>query len=111
LDTHIVNDADDFVICCHGTADKAMATMRGMMSKLRLTVNEKKTRLCRVPEETFDFLGYTIGRCYSEAYSSQTGRPFIGTWPSAKKIAGLRDEIPEITDRRWLWSEVEDRMA
>jgi group II intron reverse transcriptase/maturase len=107
LDAHIVNYADDFVICCRGTAEKAMATMRGMMSKLRLTVNEKKTRLCHVPEETFDFLGYTIGRCHSP----QTGRPYIGTWPSAKKIAGLRDEIREITDRRWLWTEVEDRVA
>ena len=88
--------ATRLVICCRGTADEAMATMRGMMSKLRLTVNEKKTRLCHVPEETFDFLGYTIGRCHSP----QTGRPYIGTWPSAKKIAGLRDEIREITDRR-----------
>jgi RNA-directed DNA polymerase len=57
LDAHIVNYADDFVICCRGTAEEAMAAMRGMMSKLRLTVNETKTRLGRVPEETFDFLG------------------------------------------------------
>ena len=34
----------------------------GEMSKLKLTVNETKTRLCRLPEETFDFLGYTLGR-------------------------------------------------
>jgi hypothetical protein len=40
-----------------------MATMRGMMSRLKLTVNEAKTRRRRIPEETFDFLGYTIGRC------------------------------------------------
>ena len=65
LDAHIVNYADDFVICCRGTADEAMSVMRSMMSKLRLTVNETKTRQCRVPEETFDFLGYTIGRCWS----------------------------------------------
>jgi Group II intron, maturase-specific domain len=99
--------ATRLVICCRGTADEAMATMRRMMSKLRLTVNETKTRLCHVPEETFDFLGYTIGRCYSP----QTGRPFIGTRPSAKKIANLRDEIREWTDRRWLWTEIEDRVA
>jgi len=107
LDAHIVNYADDFVICCRGTADEAMTAMRTMMSQLRLTVNETKTRLCHVPEETFDFLGYTIGRCYSP----RTGRPFIGTRPSAKKIAGLRDEIRELTDRRWLWMAVEDRVA
>jgi hypothetical protein len=54
--------ATRLVICCRGTADEAMTTMRTMMSKLRLTVNETKTRRRRVPEETFDFLGYTIGR-------------------------------------------------
>src|SRR4051812_13265202 len=75
-----------------------MTAMRTMMSKLRLTVNETKTRLCHVPEEMFDFLGYTIGRCSSP----RRGRPFIGARPSAKKIAGLRDEIRELTDRRWL---------
>ena len=42
-----------------------MAAMRNMMERLKLTVNEAKTRVCRVPEETFDFLGYTFGRCYS----------------------------------------------
>jgi RNA-directed DNA polymerase len=107
LDAHIVNYADDFVICCRGTADEAMSVMRAMMSKLRLTVNESKTRQCRVPEETFDFLGYTIGRCYS----ARTGRPYIGARPSAKKIARLRDEIHELTDRRWQWMAVEDQVA
>jgi RNA-directed DNA polymerase len=107
LDAHIVNYADDFVICCRGTADEAMSVMRAMMSKLRLTVNETKTRQCRVPEETFDFLGYTIGRCYS----ARTGRPYIGARPSAKKIARLRDEIHELTDRRWHWMAVEDQVG
>jgi RNA-directed DNA polymerase len=55
LKARIVNYADDFVICCRGTADEAMTVMRTMMSKLKLTVNEQKTRLCRLPEETFDF--------------------------------------------------------
>ena len=100
LDAHIVNYADDFVICCRGTASEAMTAMRAMMSRLRLTVNETKTRRCRVPEETFDFW---VTR--SAGVSSQTGSPYIGTRPSAKKIALLRDEIRELTDRRWLWTE------
>ena len=65
LQARIVNYADDFVICCRGTADEAMAAMRNMMATLKLTVNETKTHVCRLPEETFDFLGYTFGRCYS----------------------------------------------
>ncbi len=35
------------------------------MTKLKLTVNETKTRVCKLPDEKFDFLGYTFGRCYS----------------------------------------------
>ena len=36
------------------------------MGKLKLTVNEEKTRICKVPEGEFDFLGYTFGRMYSQ---------------------------------------------
>ena len=107
LKSRIVNYADDFVICCRGTADEAMAAMRGMMSKLRLTVNETKTRRCRVPEETFDFLGYTIGRCWSP----KTGKAYIGTKPSAKKIARLKREISDQTSRSWYWMDVEAIVA
>jgi group II intron reverse transcriptase/maturase len=107
LDAHIVNYADDFVICCRGTAKEAMTAMREMMSKLRLTVNETKTRLCRVPEETFDFLGYTIGQCWS----AKTGKSYIGTKPSAKKIDRLKREISDQTSRRWFWTDVEDRVT
>jgi hypothetical protein len=97
LRARIVNYADDFVICCRGTADRAMAAMRDMMSKLKLTVNETKTRLCRVPAESFEFLGYRIGRCYSR----RTGRAYIGTRPAPKKIQRLCSEISEQTERRW----------
>ena len=104
LGAKIVNYADDFVICCRGTADEAMSAMRGIMSKLKLTVNEAKTRLCRVPAETFDFLGYTIGRLYSP----KTGRPYIGTRPSSTKVQRLCREISEQTGRRWCWLDAEE---
>jgi RNA-directed DNA polymerase len=101
LDAKLVNYADDFVILCRGTGVQAMAAMRGMMAKLKLTVNETKTRLCRLPEETFNFLGYTIGRCYSP----QTGRAYLGTYPAAKKVGRLIDEISRLTERRTTWRE------
>ena len=107
LDAHIVNYADDFVICCRGTGEKAMAAMRQIMRKLKLTVNETKTRQCRVPDESFDFLGYTIGRCYS----SKTGNAYLGTRPSKKKVQSLCREISEMTGRRWTLLPVEDRVA
>jgi RNA-directed DNA polymerase len=107
LDAHIVNYADDFVICCRGTAAQAMTVMQDMMARLRLTVNETKTRLCRGPDEPFHFLGYTIGRCYSP----KTGGSYLGVRPSAKKLLGLFREISEQTDRRWLWQEPEEMVG
>ena len=77
LDAHIVNYADDYVICCRCSAKEAMAVMQMMMGKLKLTINQTKTSICSIPEERFDFLGYTIGRCYSP----KTGRAYIGTYP------------------------------
>jgi len=97
LDAHLVNYADDFVICCRGTADEAMTVMRTMMAKLKLTVNETKTRWCRVPDEKFDFLGYTFGRFYSP----RTGGAYLGTRPSAKKVQRICLAISEQTQRKW----------
>jgi RNA-directed DNA polymerase len=51
LAAYIVNYADDLVICCRGRAEEALATMRDIMGKLKLTVNETKTRVCKLPEE------------------------------------------------------------
>jgi RNA-directed DNA polymerase len=104
LEARIVNYADDFVICCRGTAEEAMNVMRKMMSKLKLTVNEQKTRLCRLPEETFDFLGYTLGRNYDR----RTGESYLGPRPSRKKVDRLCSAISELTMGRKAWLDVEE---
>ena len=63
LQAYIVNYADDFVILFRRKAAGEQARMAKMTEKLKLEVNQQKTRVCRVPEESFDFLGYTLGRC------------------------------------------------
>ena len=73
----IVNYADDFVICCRRNADQAMDAMRSIMRKLKLTVNEEKTHICRVPDESFDFLGYTFGTCYSRRNGWRVHQPNV----------------------------------
>jgi RNA-directed DNA polymerase len=95
LSAYIVNYADDLVICCRGNAEEALAAMRDIMRKLKLTVNETKTRVCRLPEEKFDFLGYTFGRCYSP----QTGRAYMGTVPSKKRVIRICEAISSETGR------------
>jgi group II intron reverse transcriptase/maturase len=106
LSAQIVNYADDLVILCRrGRADEAMATMRDMMTRLKLTVNEQKTRMARLPDETFDFLGYTFGRLRDR----RTGRAYYGGRPSLKSMKRLRRRIHEETMRRWLWTSGENR--
>ena len=107
LQAFIVNYADDMVICCRSQADEALAKMRDMMSKLKLTVNEKKTRVCRVPEEKFDFLGYTFGRCYSP----KTGRAYLGTVPSKKRVQRICAGISELTRRSQTQRDAETLVA
>jgi RNA-directed DNA polymerase len=107
LAARIVNYADDFVICCKDTAAEAMTVMRGMMSTLKLTVNETKTRLCRLPDDSFDFLGYTLGR----NYDSRTGEPYLGPRPSLKKIDRLCRAIGELTTRRKAGQDVEAQVG
>lgn len=87
---------DDCVILCRdGTGEEAMATMRRLISKLGLTVNEKKTRLVRLPDERFDFLGYTVRRFYGFQ-----GRPYWGTAPSKKSIKRQKERIHAETTKR-----------
>lgn len=103
LRARIVNYADDFVICCRGTAEEAMQVMRDMIGRLKLTVNESKTRLSRLPDEPFEFLSYQFCRCYSP----KTGRAYLGTRPSPKEVQSLCREISELTSRRRTLLDVE----
>lgn len=96
LEARIVNCVDDFVICCRHGAEEAMVRMRSLMKRLNLTVNESKARLCRLPEEKFDFPGYSFGRLYSP----RTGRAYSGLKLSAKKVSSLCEEISELTQWR-----------
>jgi group II intron reverse transcriptase/maturase len=107
LKASIVNYADDLVICCRGRGEVALATMRDMMSKLRLTVNENKTRVCKLPEEKFDFLGYTFGRCYSP----QTGRAYLGTTPSKQRVQRVCTAISIATRRGLTQRDVQTLVA
>jgi group II intron reverse transcriptase/maturase len=108
LDAHIVNYADDFVICCKpGKADEAMTAMRGMMEKLRLTVNEKKTRCCGLPEGAFTFLGFTFGRLVSR----RTGKAYLGLAPAGKKVQAICKTISAETGSQTTWQSIEEKVA
>lgn len=105
LGSCIVTYADDLVILCkHGKAEEALQWLRAIMGKLKLTVNEDKTRLCKVPEETFDFLGYTFGR----RYSATTGKPRVAQWPSKKSIRRMVEKVHALTELNRGWQHTEE---
>ncbi len=102
LGSRIVTYADDLVILCRkGKAEEALQHLRGIMGKLKLTVNEEKTRICKVPEGEFDFLGYTFGRMYS----ARTGQARLGHRPSKKSITRAVEKIHTLTNRAGSWQE------
>jgi RNA-directed DNA polymerase len=102
LGSRIVTYADDLVILCRkGKAAEALQRMRELMGRLKLTVNEEKTRICKVPEGEFDFLGYTFGRMYS----AKTGQARLGMRPSKKSIRRVVEKIHALTAHSMTWQE------
>jgi group II intron reverse transcriptase/maturase len=102
LGTRLVTYADDLVILCRrGSAETALHHLREIMGKLKLAVNEEKTRICKVPEGEFDFLGYTFGRMYSPT----TGKARLGHRPSKRSIKRMVERVHALTDRARSWQE------
>jgi len=102
LGSRIVTYADDLVILCRrGKAAEALQRLREVMGRLKLTVNEEKTRICKVPESEFDFLGYTFGRMYS----ARTGQARLGYRPSKKSIRRVVEKVHALTAHSMTWQE------
>jgi len=85
----MVNYADDFVILSRGKAKEALEWTRGVLERLGLTLNEKKTSVRNACRERFDFLGYTFG----PHHSMRTGREYIGYSPSNKSVGRIKTKV------------------
>jgi group II intron reverse transcriptase/maturase len=108
LGSRIVTYADDLVILCRkGKAEEALQHLRELMGKLKLTVNEEKTRICKVPEGEFNFLGYSFGRMYS----ARTGKAYLGFRPSKKSIKRMVETIHALTTRSQTWQDTTELVA
>jgi len=105
---HIVNYADDFVILSRGKAKEALEWTHGVLERLELTLNEKKTSVRDACRERFDFLGYTFG----PHYSMRTGREYVGYSPSKKSVARIKEKVGDLLEPSNVspWSEVRARL-
>ena len=95
------------ILCRKGRAEEALRRLREIMGRLKLTVNEEKTRICRVPEGEFDFLGFTFGRMYSP----RTGEAHWGVRPSKKSIGRMVEKIHALTVRAGTWQDTTELVA
>jgi RNA-directed DNA polymerase len=105
---HVINYADDFVILSRGQAAEALEWTDRTMTRLGLSLNRTKTRLCEAQTERFDFLGYSFGLHRFR----QTGRPFIGASPSAKSVQRLKAKVGDILvpGNMGKWSDVRETL-
>ena len=97
FEAEVVNYADDIVVLGKAPPADMLAAVESLMKRLKLAVNAEKTRCCRVPEESFDFLGYRIGR----NYRSKGKGSYIGTRPSKASVRSICRKISELTEPRF----------
>src|SRR5260370_32226042 len=88
----LVHYADEFVNLSRGKAAASLEWTRGVLERLELTLNEKKTSIRNARVERFDFLGYTFG----PHYSMRTGQEYIGYSPSKKSVARIKEKVGDL---------------
>ena len=94
--SEIVVYADDLCVLGKAPAANMQAAVERLMARLKLPVNERKTRCLRCPKEPLEFLGYRIGRNFRPGGKGA----YIGTRPSKASVRSICREISELTRPR-----------
>lgn len=91
LRARIINYADDLVILCRDRfgAETALKSLRRIVERLGLRLNDQKTHLRHAREESFGFLGYTFGPMVSR----RTGGSYLGVTPSKKRVKRFKQSL------------------
>ena len=100
--SRIINYADDFVILCKGNVEEALNESKAILGRIGLKLNEEKTKICNVWNESFDFLGYSFG----VRYYFGKGR-YIGAFPSKKSVRKFKETVRERTRNSTGWQDEE----
>jgi RNA-directed DNA polymerase len=105
----LVRYADDLVAMCRTKveAEAALAALRQILAELGLRPKEAKTRVVHLREggEGLDFLGF-----HHRWVRARGARHvcFLARWPSRQGMQHARDQIRDVTDRRWLLRPVDE---
>lgn len=94
--TRLVRYADDMVVLCpKGSAKGYMVELRKFLSRLKLLVNEEKTRLVTA-QTGFDFLGASFRKQRAERWPHKL---VCYVWPSRRSTQRVRDKVRALVDR------------
>jgi RNA-directed DNA polymerase len=100
----LVRYADDSVILCRGNTDRILKGVRMVLNDLGLTLNEEKTRIVDARQESFNFLGFSIGM----KRGKRTGRVYPHTEPSKEALKHIRAEVKQLTTEQYSAVPTED---
>ena len=95
LQARIVRYADDFVVLCRGKTDAPLATVRHVLERLDLRLNETKTHIVDARQESFNFLGFAI----RVSKGLKSGKSYPHVCPAQKSLAKIKDRITQLTAR------------
>ena len=95
LKARIVRYADDFVVLCAGAADAPLTTVRHVLERLDLELNDTKTRIVDARQESFNFLGFSI----RVSKGLKSGKSYPHVCPAPKSLAKIKDRITQLTAR------------
>jgi RNA-directed DNA polymerase len=96
----LVRYADDSVVICwtKRQAERALAKIKWIMTRIRLSLHPTKTRIVDMGREGFDFLGFH----FHKRKSKKTGKLAPYMWPGQKAMQSVRCKIHDITTRKRL---------
>ena len=92
------------MVLCRGNADRILKGVKRVLEDLGLTLNEEKTRIVDARQESFNFLGFSIGM----KRGKRTGRAYPHTEPSKRALQHIRSEIKQLTTNRYSATPTED---
>ncbi len=96
LGARIVRYADDIVILCRkNKSDRAMTVLRQILERLKLALNEAKTKIVNAYKGRFDFLGFSIWM----GKNRRAGKLYHHVQPSKKSLQTIKDRVTELTKR------------
>lgn len=103
LQAKLVRYADDFVVMCRKDVVTPLATIRCILEKLELNLNESKTKIVDANKEEFYFLGFAL-----KVKVSSKGKRYPHVNPKEEAVEKVKNRINEITARNQTWRPIQE---